>query len=90
MRYNQEIERRNLQQKATNTLHTYLDRREIAKNATKQFLHRFKRDNLNYLTQIGLLRSRFTHQLYQSLVPMLYTQVLDNFYGQHRDESEMV
>lgn len=64
----------------------WLDRKEIARTATKQFLKVFKRDNLAYLTQIGLLRSRFMHQLYASVVPMLYKTAEDEFYGVERHD----
>ena len=67
----------------------WLDRKEIARTATKQFMKVFKRDNLNYLTQIGLLRSPFVHQLYSSLVPMLYKTAEDEYYGNARHDAEM-
>ena len=87
-RRNGEIERIAHKQKAQKTFTAAQEQRELAKIAAKQFLSGFKRDNLAFLQQIGLLRDRFEHNLNADLLPALYAQVKEDFHGHDKRQEE--
>lgn len=78
-RRNGEIERVAHNQKAQRAFLIHQEQREIAKDSAKQLLTGFKRDNLAFLSQIGLLRNKFDHQLNSNYLPSLFTQVMLDF-----------
>lgn len=89
VRRNEETERRNIQLKTCTALKAWQDRKELAKLATKQYFRTFKHDNLSYLTEIGLLRSRFEHSLNHDFLPLFYNQVNIEHQGFDRKEQEL-
>jgi len=74
-RRNDEIERRNLQQRVHQVLTDGKEKREIASNMSKQFLKYFKRDTLTQLKDMGLLRGRKEYSMGTHFVPALYQQI---------------
>lgn len=89
VRRNEETERRNIQLKTYTALHAWQDRKELAKNATKQYFRTFKQNHLSYLTEIGLLRSRFEHSLNHDFLPLFYTQINIANHDFERKEQEL-
>lgn len=88
-RRNGEIGRRNLEKKTQQQLLSAQEKKEMAKNVTHQFLLKFKRDNLNYLQSIGILRDRKEYQLNTIFLPLLRTQVEVDYYGNLRWQDEL-
>ena len=74
-RRNDEIDRRNLQQRVNQVLVEGKEKREIARTMSKQFLRYFKRDTLQQLKDIGLLRKRKEFSMGSHFVPALYEQI---------------
>ena len=74
-RRNDEIDRRNLQQRVNQVLTDGKERREIARSMSKQFLKYFKRDTMNQLRDIGLLRDRKSYSIGSKFVPQFYQQI---------------
>lgn len=73
-RRDDEQDRRNLQQRVRSILAIGREKRELAKNISKQFLRSFKRDTLQCLQDLGCLRSRKEYSLGTHFIPLLYTQ----------------
>lgn len=74
-RRNDEIDRRNLQQRVHQVLTDEHDKQAIARTISKQFLKYFKRDTLNTLKDMGLLRNRKEYSMGTHFVPSLYQQI---------------
>ena len=51
------------------------EKRDIARNMSKQFLSHFKRDTLTQLKDIGLLRNRKEFSMGSHFLPALYQQI---------------
>ena len=73
-RRDDEQDRRNLQQRVNGILTSHKEKRELAKNISKQFLKRFKRDTLQTLVDLGCLRSRKEFSMGSHLIPLVYAQ----------------
>ena len=71
-RHNDEIDRRNLQQRVNHVLQDGREKRQIAQVMSKQYLKFFKRDTLQQLVDIGLLRSKKSFSMGSHFVPALY------------------
>ena len=77
-RANDEIDRRNVQQRTAQVTKVWQEKKEIARLCSRQFLGTFKRDNLKYLTEIGLLRSKREYSFGKNYLPMLYQQAIQD------------
>ena len=75
LRRNDEIDRRNLQQRVNQVLSEGKQRREVARTMSKQFLKYFKRDTLVGLKDIGLLRNKKAYSMGTHFLPALYQQI---------------
>ena len=75
IRHNDEIDRRNLQQRVNQVIQEGREKRELAAVMSKQYLRYFKRDTLMQLTDIGLLRSKKAFSMGSHFVPALYNQI---------------
>ena len=75
LRRNDEIDRRNLQQRVNQVLSEGKQKREVARNMSKQFLKHFKRDTLVSLKDIGLLRNKKAYSMGTHFLPALYQQI---------------
>ena len=73
-RRDDECDRRNLQQRVRQVLKVGQEKREIAKYISKQHLRNFKRDTLQTLADLGVLRSRKEYSMGTHFVPQLYNQ----------------
>ena len=73
-RRDDETDRRNLQQRVRQVLTIGKEKREIAKNFSKQYLQYFKRDTLQQMVDIGVLRGRREFSIGSHFVPLLYNQ----------------
>ena len=73
-RRDDECDRRNLQQRVRQVLQIGIEKREIAKNISKQYLSTFKRDTLKQVVDLGVLRSRKEFSMGTHFTPLLYTQ----------------
>ena len=71
-RHNDEIDRRNLQQRVNQVLSDGSEKREMARVMAKQYLRFFKRDTLKQLVDIGLLRCKKAYSMGSHFVPALY------------------
>ena len=71
-RRNDEIDRRNLQQRVEKTLAMGKERRDVARVMSKQFLKYFKRDTLQQCKDLGLLRAKKSYSMGTHFVPALY------------------
>lgn len=74
-RRNDEIDRRNLQQRVHSVLTDGQEKRNIARTMSKQFMKYFKRDTMTQLTDMGLLRNRKEYSMGTHFVPALYQQI---------------
>ena len=74
-RRNDEIDRRNLQQRVDQVLADGKEKREIARTISKQFLKYFKRDTLSQLKDQGVLRNRKEFSMGSHFIPALYQQI---------------
>ncbi len=74
-RRNDEIDRRNLQQRVEKTLQQGKEKRDIARVMSKQFLKYFKRDTLQQCKDLGLLRAKKSYSMDTHFVPALYQQI---------------
>ena len=74
-RHNDEIDRRNLQQRVNQVIQEGREKRELATVMSKQYLRFFKRDTLQQLKDIGLLRSKKEYSMGSHFVPALYNQI---------------
>ena len=75
LRRNDEIDRRNLQQRVNQVLSEGKERREVARTMSKQFLKFFKRDTLTGLKDVGLLRNKKAYSMGTHFLPALYQQI---------------
>ena len=86
-RRNHETDRRNQQQRLCQGLTEAKEKRQIAKNMSKQFLKFFKRDTLTQLKDLGLLRSKKEFSMGYHMVPALYEQIkLEGFEDKDRND----
>lgn len=72
VRRNEEIDRRNLQQRVNGVLTNAKEQRTIASNIAKQYLKYFKRDTLMVLRDMGLLRNKKEYSIGTHYIPHLY------------------
>ena len=71
-RRNDETDRRNLQNNVNKTLTDAKEKRSIARTMSKQFMKYFKRDTLQQLKDLGLLRSKKTYSMGTHMIPAIY------------------
>lgn len=63
---------------------TWDERKELARQATKQYLAHFKRETLEYLTDIGVLRRWSDYSFGYHFMPLFNNQILIEYYGMDR------
>jgi hypothetical protein len=74
-RKNDEIDRRNLQQRTAKNQVINAEKKVIARQHAKRFLTFFKKDTLNILVDYGILRKPRTLSIGSVYVPQLYKQI---------------
>lgn len=74
-RKNDEIDRRNLQQRTNRNSQVQADRKIIARLFAKDFLKSFKRDTLKVMGDLGILRKPQDFSIGSHFVPSLYSQI---------------
>jgi len=89
VRRNEESDRRNIQQRTVTVQKTWDERKELARQATKQYLAHFKRDTLDFLTEIGVLRRWSDYSFGYHFMPLFNNQILIEYYGMDRRDQEM-
>jgi exonuclease VII large subunit len=89
VRRNEESDRRNIQQRTITVQKTWDERKELARQATKQYLAHFKRDTLDFLTDIGVLRRWSDFSFGSHFMPLFNNQILIEYYGMGRRDQEM-
>lgn len=74
-RKNDEIDRRNLQQRTNRNNQVQADRKIVARLFAKDFLKSFKRDTLKVMGDLGVLRKPINYSIGSHFVPQLYGQI---------------
>ena len=74
-RKNDEIDRRNLQQRTSKNNNVGAEKKLIARLFAKDFLKSFKRDTLTVMIDLGALRRPSSLSMNATYVPQLYGQI---------------
>ena len=86
-RRDHENDRRNLQQRVRQVLTIGKEKRDIAKDFSKQYLRYFKRDTLQQLVDIGLFRRKRDYSINTHFIPLLFNQAeLETVESQERTQ----
>jgi len=70
-RRNNELDRRNLQQRTRRGETVWAEKREIAKCMSKRYLQDLRKNTLDFLLDVGMLRKPFEFQFDHDYVPSL-------------------
>jgi hypothetical protein len=88
-RKNDEIDRRNLQQRTAKNSQVQSEKKVVARSFAKDFLRYFKRDTMNVLVDLGALRRPDQLSIGTTFVPQLYNQIKNDMQN-HNDHQEQM
>lgn len=88
-RKNDEIDRRNLQQRTAKNSQVQSEKKVVARTFAKDFLRYFKRDTMNVLVDLGALRRPDQLSIGTTFVPQLYNQIKNDMQN-HNDHQEQM
>ena len=88
-RKNDEIDRRNLQQRTAKNSQVQSEKKVVARSFAKDFLRYFKRDTMNVLVDLGALRRPDQLSIGTTFVPQLYNQIKNDMQNHNDDQEQM-
>ena len=91
-RKNDEIDRRNLQQRTAKNSQVQSEKKVVARSFAKDFLRFFKRDTMNVLVDLGALRRPDQLSIGTTFVPQLYNQIKNDMqnHNDHQDQMDEI